>query len=112
MVALVAGIVVVLVLGMGGLLAVRVRALVELTREARRQSEADDPQTARRRRRRVVLVLISVGVFYVIAACLFFAGRAMSGTRLGAGLVGAWVIVAVVGGFTAGLWWDARHGNL
>jgi hypothetical protein len=70
--ALIAAIVVVLVLGLGGLLALRVRALIELSREVRRSPPADDAHTAKWRRRRLILMLCALCVFYAVAAALWW----------------------------------------
>jgi hypothetical protein len=108
---LIAGIVVILVLGMGGLLLVRGKALVELSREARRTIAQDDAQTTTRRRRRVAITLVAVVVWYAIAAGLLVTGNSAGGSRLAAALVAAWIVLSVGVGFTVAIWWDVRHDN-
>jgi hypothetical protein len=109
---LIGGIVTVLVLGIGGLQAVRIRGMIEVHR-AYRQATADlTPEQRSHRRRRMTIALSCIAGWYAVAGGLFALGHHLSGVRLGAGLDVAWLLLSFGVGFPLGIWWDIRHGNL
>src|SRR3954447_20951865 len=109
---LIAGVVVILVLGMGGHLLVRGHALVELRQEVRRQQADDDEETTALRNRRMTIALGCFAGWWVVLAGTFFVGRATSGPRLGGGLAVAWIVISLAVGFTVAIWVDVKRGNL